>query len=128
MKLSPEKREGLQESAESIIALGRGNPSKIYAMYDKSAQENLENAEIQNEIAWDLLTNPRFGNSINLTLAEKCAVQAVNLTQEKESDKLDTLARVRWLQGKKEEALKATRESRRPSWLLNFKGRTTNYT
>ena len=104
--LSPRDQANLKESVESIIALGRGDPSKINAMYEKSALDHIDNAEVQNEIAWDLLTNPRFGKNINLALAEKCAVQAVTLTKEEEADKLDTLARVRWLQGKKEEAIK----------------------
>jgi tetratricopeptide (TPR) repeat protein len=104
--LNPSDQLNLKESAEAIIALGRGNPSKINAMYEKSAQDHSDNAEVQNEIAWDLLTNSRFGKNINLVLAEKCAVRAVALTKEEEADKLDTLARVRWLQGKKDEAIK----------------------
>jgi len=47
-----------------------------------------------------------FAQNPNLALAEKCAVQAVKLTKETHADKLDTLARLRWLQGKKEEALR----------------------
>ena len=106
LNLSPRDQTNLKDSVESIIALGRGDPSKINAMYEKSALDHIDNAEVQNEIAWDLLTNPRFGKNINLALAEKCAVQAVALTKEEEADKLDTLARVRWLQGRKDEAIK----------------------
>ena len=106
LNLNPRDQANLKESAESIIALGRGDPSKINAMYEKSALDHNDNAEVQNEIAWDLLTNPRFGKNINLALAEKCAVQAVALTKEEDAEKLDTLARVRWLQGKKDEAIK----------------------
>ena len=106
LTLNARDQANLKESVESIIALGRGDPSKINAMYEKSAQDHIDSAEVQNEIAWDLLTNPRFGKNINLTLAEKCAVRAVALTKEEEADKLDTLARVRWLQGRKEEAIK----------------------
>jgi hypothetical protein len=59
-----------------------------------------------NEIAWRLLTIKSFEKQRNLVLAEKCAVQAVKLTKEQHPDKLDTLARLRWLQGKKEEAIR----------------------
>ena len=59
-----------------------------------------------NEIAWRLLTMKMFAKKPNLELAEKCAVQAVKLTKEEHADKLDTLARLRWLQGKKEEAIR----------------------
>jgi thiol-disulfide isomerase/thioredoxin len=106
LTLNARDQANLKESVESIIALGRGDSSKINVLYEKSAQEHSANAEIQNEIAWDLLTNPRFSKNINLTLAEKCAVRAVALSKEEEADKLDTLARVRWLQGKKDEAIK----------------------
>jgi hypothetical protein len=47
-----------------------------------------------------------FEGKRNLALAEKCAVQSVKLTKEAHSDKLDTLARLRWLQGRKEEAIR----------------------
>ena len=104
-----------------MIALGRGDPSKINALYEKSAQEHSDNAEIQNQIAWDLLTNPRFGKNINLALAEKCAVQAVALTKEEEADKLDTLARVRWLQGQKDEAIKLQEKAVKKASYLTLK-------
>lgn len=104
--LGARDQANLKDSVESLIALGRGDPTKINAMYEKSASEHSDNAEVQNEIAWDLLTNPRFGKNINIILAEKCALKAVALTKEEEADKLDTLARVRWLQGKHEEAIK----------------------
>lgn len=100
------QQKDLQESVESIIALGRGETSKTYALYAKAAETELGNAEVQNEIAWDLLTNPQFAGKINISLAEKCAVQAVTLSRGEDPDKLDTLARVRWLQGQKEEAIK----------------------
>lgn len=111
----------LKESVESIIALGRGDPSKINAMYEKSALDHIDNAEVQNEIAWDLLTNPRFGKNINLALAEKCAVRAVALSKEDEADKLDTLARVRWLQGQKDEAIKLQEKAVRKASYLTLK-------
>ena len=121
LTLNARDQANLKESVESIIALGRGDPSKINVMYEKSAQEHSDNAEVQNEIAWDLLTNPRFGKNINLVLAEKCAVQAVALTKEEESDKLDTLARVRWLQGKKDEAIKLQEKAIRKATYLTLK-------
>ncbi len=111
----------LKESVESIIALGRGDPSKINAMYEKSALDHIDNAEVQNEIAWDLLTNPRFGKNINLALAEKCAIRAVALSKEDEADKLDTLARVRWLQGQKDEAIKLQEKAVRKASYLTLK-------
>jgi hypothetical protein len=102
------KKEGqeLRESIEAQIGLARGDPSKFYAQLKRLADEEFDDAEAMNEIAWRLLTMPAFAKAPNLVLAEKCAVQAVKLTKEGHSDKLDTLARLRWLQGKKEEAIR----------------------
>lgn len=102
------KQEGqeLRDSIEAQIGLARGNPAKFYAQLQKVADEEFDDPEALNEIAWRLLTMKAFEGKRNLTLAEKCAVQSVKLTKEEHPDKLDTLARLRWLQGKKEEAIR----------------------
>jgi thiol-disulfide isomerase/thioredoxin len=101
----PEGQE-LRESIEAQIGMGRGDPTKFYAQLRKAADEEFDDPEVLNEIAWRLLTMKAFAKQPNLALAEKCAVQSVKLTKEEHSDKLDTLARLRWLQGKKEEAIR----------------------
>lgn len=102
------KQEGqeLRDSIEAQIGLARGDPTKFYAQLQKVAEEEFDDPESMNEIAWRLLTMKAFEKQRNLALAEKCAVQAVKLTKEEHADKLDTLARLRWLQGKKEEAIR----------------------
>jgi thiol-disulfide isomerase/thioredoxin len=102
------RQEGqeLRDSIEAQIGLARGQPAKFYAQLQKLADEEFDDAEALNEIAWRLLTMKAFEGRRNLTLAEKCAVQSVKLTKEAHPDKLDTLARLRWLQGKKEEAIR----------------------
>jgi len=70
------------------------------------AEAESDDAESLNELAWDLVTNPQYEKQLNLKLADLCAARAVELTKGEEADKLDTLARVRWLQGKREEAVK----------------------
>ena len=109
--LPPEERKEMIESVEAQIAFARGDPSKVYAQLAKVAKEESDDAEAMNEIAWTLLTNPRFEKFPNLTLAEKCAVQAVKLTKEQHPDKLDTLARLRWMQGRQDESLRLQRLS-----------------
>jgi len=104
--LPPQEGKELRESIEAQIGMGRGDPTKFYAQLKRLADEEFDDAEAMNEIAWRLLTMKAFEGKRNLTLAEKCAVQAVKLTKEEHPDKLDTLARLRWLQGKKEEALR----------------------
>jgi thiol-disulfide isomerase/thioredoxin len=102
------KQEGqeLRDSIEAQIGLARGDPTKFYAQLQKVADEEFDDPEALNEIAWRLLTMKAFAEKPNLVLAEKCAVQSVKLTKEEHPDKLDTLARLRWLQGKKEEAIR----------------------
>ncbi|MEY3449726.1 MAG: hypothetical protein RL749_1347, partial [Verrucomicrobiota bacterium] len=102
------KQEGqeLRDSIEAQIGLVRGDPTKFYAQLQKVADEEFDDPEALNEIAWRLLTMKAFAQKPNLVLAEKCAVQSVKLTREEHPDKLDTLARLRWLQGKKEEAIR----------------------
>ena len=100
------RRKELREAIEAQIGLGRGDPTKFYAQLARVAEEEFDDAEALNEIAWRLLTTKALARKLNLPLAEKCAVQAVKLTKEEHSDKLDTLARVRWLQGRKEEAIR----------------------
>jgi thiol-disulfide isomerase/thioredoxin len=102
------KQEGqeLRDSIEAQIGLARGKPAKFYAQLQKLADEEFDDPEALNEIAWRLLTMKAFAQNPNLALAEKCAVQSVKLTKEEHPDKLDTLARLRWLQGKKEEAIR----------------------
>ena len=101
----PEGQE-LRDSIEAQIGLARGDPTKFYAQLQKVADEEFDDPEALNEIAWRLLTMKAFAQKPNLVLAEKCAVQSVKLTREEHPDKLDTLARLRWLQGKKEEAIR----------------------
>ena len=102
------KQEGqeLRDSIGAQIGLARGDPTKFYAQLQKVADEEFDDPEALNEIAWRLLTMKAFAQKPNLALAEKCAVQSVKLTREEHPDKLDTLARLRWLQGKKEEAIR----------------------
>ena len=102
------KQEGqeLRDSIEAQIGLARGDPAKFYAQLQKVADEEFDDPEALNEIAWRLLTMKAFAKQPNLALAEKCAVQSVKLTKEEHPDKLDTLARLRWLQGRKEEAIR----------------------
>ena len=104
--LPAQEGKELRESIESQIGLARGDPSKFYAQLKRLADDEFDDAEAMNEIAWRLLTMKSFEGKRNLPLAEKCAVQAVALTKEGHSDKLDTLARLRWLQGRKEEAIR----------------------
>jgi len=104
--LPPEERQDLIDSVGATIAMAKGDPTKLYKMMEKVADAEFDDAESLNELAWDLVTDPQYVKHLNLALADKCASRSVELTKGEEADKLDTLARVRWLQGKREEAVK----------------------
>lgn len=104
--LLPEKNRGeMQRQLEFAIAYGKGDLSKVYVHLEKLAEEKKTDPAILNEIAWDLATNPLFEKNRNLALAEKCATQALQITQENNPEILDTLARVRFMQGNKDGAI-----------------------
>lgn len=113
LPLVPEaQRAELAEGIRDQIALGKGDPSGIYKRMEKYAEENKDDAEQQNALAWDLVTNPMFEGKRNLALAEKCALASVKLAQGNDkAASLDTLARVRFMQGKKDEAIKLQQEA-----------------
>jgi thiol-disulfide isomerase/thioredoxin len=103
--LPPEERKDLIDTVEAQIAFANGDPTKAFAQIEKAGMEDFDDAETMNELAWELVTNEAYTKFLNLPLAEKFAVQAVKLTKETHPDKLDTLARIRWLQGRKVESL-----------------------
>jgi thiol-disulfide isomerase/thioredoxin len=103
--MPPKEGKEMGDALLADIALICGDPSKRYAIFSKLAEEEKDDAETQNEIAWRLITEDRLLKKPNFELAEACALRAVKLSQEKEGDKLDTLARLRWLQNRKTEAV-----------------------
>lgn len=104
--LLPEKnREEMKRQLDFTIAYGKGDQAKIYGHLEKMAEEKKSDPNILNEIAWDIITNPLFEKNVNLALAEKCATQAAQITKEENPEILDTLARVRFMQGNKDGAI-----------------------
>ena len=107
-----EQRAELADGIRDQIALGKGDPSGVYKRIAKYAEENKDDAEQQNAIAWDLATNPIFEGKRNLELAEKCARASVKLAAGTDkAASLDTLARIRFMQGAKDEAIKLQEEA-----------------
>ena len=108
-----EERAGLEEGVGDLIALGRGDPSRVYKRMAAFADEAGDDWVLQNEIAWELATNVEFEGKRDLALASRLAERAVKLSEgaEERSNCLDTLARIRFLQGKKDEALKLQQQA-----------------
>ena len=108
-----EERAQLAEAVGDMIAMGRGDPSRIYKRLAAFAEETKDDAVMQNGIAWELATNSDFEGKRDLALASKLAERAVKLAEGTEGKAacLDTLARIRFMQGKKEEAVQLQEKS-----------------
>jgi tetratricopeptide (TPR) repeat protein len=65
-----------------------------------------QNAQMQNELAWRLLTDKKLKDP-DLKLAEKIAVRANEAAEGKQPAILDTLARAYFVNGKKDKAIEA---------------------
>ena len=93
------------------VRLGIGMRSGNSDLVVKSAGKFLEGpmgAEPQalNQIAWGIATELRNPSKEALALAEKAASRGVEKTESKNGALLDTLARVQFMQGRKDDAVK----------------------
>lgn len=96
---------GLQMTRASI-AFKRGDDAAGCRMLGKLADEKADDAMLQNAVAWRLLVDPSIKKR-DLDLAEKVASRGVKVTEGKSAAILDTQARALFMNGKKEEAVKA---------------------
>jgi thiol-disulfide isomerase/thioredoxin len=102
-KLLPKFQNGFTDSRLQIL-LGEKKFDEAYQFADKFSNSHATNDFWQNELAWTICTsdNP---NEHCLQLAQEMAERAVQLTSETNSGSLDTLARVQFMLGKKDEAV-----------------------
>ena len=70
----------------------------------KISDAHKDNAMLQNQLAWQIATEPTIKKR-DLDLAATCAARANEATHGKDPMILDTVARVKFMQGQKEEAL-----------------------
>ncbi|MGD0090582.1 MAG: hypothetical protein ABSE73_11740, partial [Planctomycetota bacterium] len=89
------RKKDFEEAAKQLVLMSESQP---------------DNIELQNHVAWQIVTDKRIKKP-DLELAEKCASRANTLAQGEHVGVLDTLARVRFLQGKKDEAIKLMEEA-----------------
>lgn len=84
---------------------GKGDASKADELAKKLETTSSDNAEMLNEIAWTLLTDEKIKQR-NLKLATKLAQGAVDASEGKDPNILDTFARALFDTGKINEAIK----------------------
>ncbi len=103
-KLLPEdERDGL-EMMRFNIQIGKKDYPAAYKLAEKYSEANKDNAMAQNELAWRIVTDPDIEQR-DLDLAETIANRANAAAKGKDAGILDTLARVKFMQGKKEDAI-----------------------
>jgi len=86
------------------VLLGQKKIDEACQLADSFSNVKSTNAMWQNDLAWTMATSDNADQRC-LILAEKMAERAVQLTDGKDSAELDTLARVQFLLGKKDEAI-----------------------
>jgi thiol-disulfide isomerase/thioredoxin len=103
-KLLPQdQRENLDMTRVGIL-LARKDSDAAYKLASKTSDDHQDNAMMQNEIAWMIVTNPTLEKP-DLALAEKLATRANTAAREIEPTILDTLARVMFMRDAKDKAI-----------------------
>jgi thiol-disulfide isomerase/thioredoxin len=103
-KLMPENQRGGLDGVRLNILFGKKDYPAAYEMAQKLSDGHKNNANLQNQLAWQIATDPKIENR-NLDLAATFAKRGIEATKGKNSDVLDTMARILFMQGKKDEAI-----------------------
>jgi thiol-disulfide isomerase/thioredoxin len=103
-KLVPaDEQDGLSK-ARFGIAIGKKDYPAAYKLAQQVSDAHKDDAQIQNDLAWEIAADPSIEQR-DLALAETFATRANAATNGKEPAILDTLARVQFMKGKKDEAV-----------------------
>jgi thiol-disulfide isomerase/thioredoxin len=103
-KLVPEGRRDVLDITRFSILIGKKDYTAAYQLAAKVSDDHKDNAMLQNQFAWQIATDEAIGQR-DLDLAQKMATRANEAAKGKDPGILDTLARVLFLQGQKEEAI-----------------------
>ena len=104
-KLLPQnQRIGLDGLRMNILFEKKDYP-QAYKMAQKLSDANKDNPNLQNQLAWSIATAPNIEER-NLDLAASFAERGNDAASGKNPDLLDTLARIQFMQGKHDEAIK----------------------
>jgi thiol-disulfide isomerase/thioredoxin len=103
-KILPEDQKGRLDGVRLQILLGKGEMTESGKLAEKISDAHQDNAAIQNQLAWQLASHDGVKGGA-LDAAAKIAERANAATEGKDPAVLDTLARVSFLQGKKDRAI-----------------------
>jgi len=103
-KLLPTKAGASLDMLRFNILLNKGDYPAAYKLAAQVSEAHKDESLLQNELAWKIATQPGLVQR-DLPLAETIATRANEAAQGNEAGILDTLARVLFMEGKKEEAV-----------------------
>ena len=103
-KLLPaEAKDGLSVVRVKILA-GEGKIQEANKLASQLSNNNTNNARLQHSLAWEIISTDGI-KPADLDVAERAATRANDITEGKEPIVVETLARVYFLEGKKDKAL-----------------------
>jgi len=103
-KLLPEDQRDSLDSSRLNILYGKQDYSAAYKLASEISDAHKENSMLQNELAWQIATDPAIKER-DLKLAETFANRANEAMNGKDPGIVDTVARIKFMQGQKEEAI-----------------------
>jgi thiol-disulfide isomerase/thioredoxin len=103
-KLMPEDARGNLDRMRFNILLGKEDYPAAYKLAARISEANKGEAMLQNDLAWQIATGEGIKER-DLKLAETIATRGNDAAKGKDPAILDTLARVKFMQGNKEEAI-----------------------
>jgi thiol-disulfide isomerase/thioredoxin len=98
-----EERDNLDQVRLSIL-FNKRDYLAAYKLMDRFSEAHKDNADLQNALAWRIATDKQIEDR-NLDVAEKIANRGNEAAKGKDAGILDTLARIKFMQGKKDEAI-----------------------
>ena len=94
-------------AAHVLISIGKNDSNAIPKEMDRVLKSlGAEAPQILNQLAWAIVTEMKEPSKDALESASKAASKAVEITKGEEAAVLDTLARILFVQGQKDEAIK----------------------
>jgi len=103
-KLLPEDQRDMLGMVRFGIFAGKKDYPAAYKLAAQISDTHKDNATLQNQLAWQIVTDDTLDQR-DLNVAETLATRANDASNGKDAGIIDTLARVKFMQGKKDDAI-----------------------
>jgi thiol-disulfide isomerase/thioredoxin len=103
-KLLPEDERDMLGMLRFGILAGKKDYTAAYKLAAQISDTHKDNATLQNQLAWQIVSDDTLEQR-DLKVAETLATRANDASGGKDAGIIDTLARVKFMQGKKDEAI-----------------------